>query len=75
MKVPAYIKRKMRIAAGHFAFGAALMREVDDWFSVRGFPPEVLRLGDGTSLEELECGNDVTDEFCARFDSSGFGPV
>ena len=41
-----------------------LSSEVDQYFIDRGFNIEELRCGNGKSLEELEYGNDITDEFC-----------
>lgn len=73
MKIPEYIKRKMHSAAKNFQQGAALMADVDKWFDAHGFPAEVIRSGDGTSLEEIEYGNDVTEVFCARIEAAQAG--
>lgn len=41
-----------------------LSGEVDQYFIDKGFDIEELRCGNGRSLEELDYGNDITDEFC-----------
>lgn len=69
MKVPEYIRRKMHRAAKLHAEASKLTRQVDDWFESRGYAAEVLRCGDGLSLEELDYGNDVTDILCDRIES------
>ena len=50
----AELSRKMR----------ELSNEVDQYFIDKGFDAEELRDGGGCGLEELESGNDITDEFC-----------
>jgi len=67
MKVPSEIKRKMYSAANHYQKGAAIMREIEEWFESHGIDPDDLRSGDGRSLEEIEYGNDVVDKFCDWF--------
>lgn len=73
MKVPEYIRNKMHRAAALHAEATRLMSHVDRWFEDRGFSAEVLRCGDGFSLEELDYGNDITDVFCERFENGEFG--
>lgn len=73
MKVPKYIIEKMHRLARLSAEAEALSAEIDDYFERKGIDPDELR---GASfmdvpsinthidyLTELECGNDVTDEF------------
>ncbi len=64
MKVPEYIKDKMRKVAKYSRASQMLIHEIDDYFIDKGYDIEDLRSGDGKSLEELEYGNDVTDKFC-----------
>jgi hypothetical protein len=69
MKIPEHIKNKMRRAANLTSKVTELMREVDDYFIDRGYNIEELRSENGISLEELEYGNDVTDQFCEWFEN------
>lgn len=73
MCVPNYIKVKMHRIATLQKQAASLSLEVDNWFIKHGFNIEELRCGDGQSLEELDYGNDVTDEFCNRIANGEFG--
>lgn len=72
MKVPEYIRYKMHRAARLHAEAARLMSHVDAWFEDRGYNMEELRCGDGCSLEELDYGNDIADEFCERIENGDF---
>lgn len=73
MRVPNYIKVKMHRIATLQKQSALLSAEVDNWFIEHGFSIEELRCGDGQSLEELDYGNDVTNEFCSRVANGEFG--
>lgn len=73
MKVPEHIRHKMHRLAALNSKAAALSREIDDWLIKRGFDIEELRCGDGYSLEELDYGNDITDEFCCSIENGKFG--
>lgn len=64
MKVPGYIKYKMRRAARLAKETEQTMAIVQDWFTKQGYDEDSLRSGDGYSLEQLEYGIDITDEFC-----------
>lgn len=64
MKFPEHIKNKMRRIAKLHREGSELSQEVDNWFANKGYDNEYLRSGDGISLDELDYGNDITDEFC-----------
>lgn len=69
-KVPKHIKVTLHRIARLNAQSALYMEGIEDWLRFHGFNPEAdgensLRCGDGYSLEEFECGNDVTEEFCA----------
>ena len=67
MEVPKYIQDRMRKVAKYAKRMSEEMRIVDEWFYTHGYDVELLRAGDGSTLEELEYGNDITDEFCADF--------
>lgn len=73
MRVPNYIKVKMHRIATLQKQAASLSAEVDNWFIDHGFNIEELRCGDGQSLEELDYGNDVTNELCNRIATGEFG--
>lgn len=64
MKIPNHIKQKMHRLARLQATANELSRELDSWLEKQGFDIEKLRCGNGISLEELNYGNDVTDELC-----------
>lgn len=66
MEVSKSIVRKMRRAVVLYQEACALMHEVDVYFDEQGVPPEFVRSGDGTSLEEIEYGNDVVDAFVEK---------
>ena len=72
MKIPNYIKHKMHQIAYLHSKAAAISSVVDNWFIEHGFDIEELRDGSGTSLEELDYGNDVTDTFCERVENGDF---
>lgn len=74
MKIPKHIKEKMHKIAQLNQQSASLSNEVDDWFIRHGFEMYELRCGDGTSLEELDYGNDITDILCERIECGEFGP-
>lgn len=71
MKVPKNIQDKMRKSAKLYKQARKLLNEVDEYLSenyngdtesgMDGLEP--WRSGNGVSLEEIEYGNDVTDEF------------
>lgn len=68
MKVPKYIREKMHRCAVLNAQADAEMEAVEEWLQKRGIDTETLRDGSGCSLEELEYGNDITDELCDRIE-------
>ena len=71
MKISKTIQDKMHRAAAMYAKAARTMGEIDEYLESRGVSPEVYRAGNGISLEELEYGNDITDEF-VRWAEEGF---
>lgn len=68
MKVPKYIRKKMRQMAFYANMAASLDRDVGLWLEAHGIDVESISNGDGSSYEELMYGNDVTDELCARIE-------
>lgn len=72
MKVPKYIQARMHKAAAYAQKMNDEMRIVDAWFERNGYDSDVLRSGDGYSLEELEYGNDITDVFCEEFEAGKY---
>lgn len=69
MKVPKYIRDKMHRIATLHAQAIELTREVDIWLIEHGINLDDISDGNGYSLEELDYGNDVTDELCMRLES------
>ena len=69
MKVPKYIKNRMRRVAANALIVDFYMREIEEWLETNGFDVEELRDGSGCSLEELEYGIDITEELCERIES------
>lgn len=68
MKVSKNIQNKMHKAAKLYSQASELMKEVDAYFEDKGLDMEILRDGSGISLEEIEYGNDVTDQFVLRIE-------
>ena len=68
MKVPKYIKEKMHRIAKLTYEASQEMKIVESWLETHGIEISTqisgLRGGCGYSLEELEYGNDVTNELC-----------
>lgn len=72
MKVPEHIREKMHKIAELHRRATDISDVVDSWFIEHGYYMEDLRTGDGRSLEELDYGFDVTDDFCDRFEAGEF---
>lgn len=70
MKVPNHIKQKLHRAAKMFAAASVIMSEVDEYFENKGIRSTQLRSGNGISLEEIEYGNDVTEQFCTWLENT-----
>ena len=73
MRVPEYIKKKMRRVASLNNAAAREMFEIEHWLEDHGIDTStegILRAGDGIGLEELEYGNrGAIDELCERIES------
>lgn len=63
MKIPKHIINKMHKLAKLNSESMKLSHEIDNWFMENGFNIESLRSGTGRTLDELDYGNDITDEF------------
>lgn len=75
MVIPNYIRSKMHLCASHACQAAKYDIEVVNWLEKHGVNVESISDGDGTSLEELMYGNDVTDELCHRIEEMEGGGV
>lgn len=49
-----------------------LDREINDYFESKGYNIDELRSGDGTTLEELNYGNDITNTFVNDFENGKY---
>ena len=64
MKVPKHIKGKMHRLARIYNDANKISLEIDLYFDKKGFDIDDLWQGKDFCLEELEYGNDITEEFC-----------
>ena len=69
MKVPKYIKDKMRKVVELSRRAHTEMMYIELWLEDHGFDIDSLRCGNGCSLEELELGNDAIDNLCEWIES------
>lgn len=63
MKVSIKIQNKMHKLAKLTAQAALLDRDINEYFESKGYDIDKLRSGDGSTLDELNYGNDITDVF------------
>lgn len=63
MIVSKEIQRKMHKLAKLTSQAAILDREINDYFEINGYDKDEIRAGDGNTLDELNYGNDITDQF------------
>lgn len=54
------------------AQASSLDREINDYFESEGYDIDELRRGDGTTLDELNYGNDITDIFVKEITSGKY---
>lgn len=72
MKVSKEIQNKMHKLAKLTYEAGMLDREINDYFDLHGFDVDDLRRGDGDSLEELNYGNDITEQFCKDIENGKY---
>lgn len=63
MNIPKRIQEKMHKTAQYAKKSRALAQEIDDYFINQGLDIDMLRCGNGISLDELDYGNDITEAF------------
>lgn len=72
MKVSKEIQNKMHKLAKLTRQASTLDREINEYFEEKGYDINELRSGDGTTLDELNYGNDITDIFTKEFASGKY---
>lgn len=72
MKVPKEIQNKMHRLAKLTAQASSLDREINNYFESECYDIDELRCGDGTTLDELDYGNDITDTFVKDFENGKY---
>ena len=63
MRISKDIQGKMHKLAQLTSQAAMLDREINNYFESKGYDVDELRSGDGTTLDELDYGNDITATF------------
>lgn len=63
MIVSKEIQKKMHKLAKLISQATILDREINDYFEMKGYDIDELRAGNGNTLDELNYGNDITDQF------------
>lgn len=64
MKIPKHIKCKMHRLARIYNDANKISLELTLYFEDKGFDVDDLWQGTNVCLEQLEYGNDITEEFC-----------
>lgn len=72
MKVSKEIQNKMHRLAKLTRQASILDREVNEYFEDKGYNIDELRVGDGTTLDELNYGNDITNLFVEEFENGKY---
>lgn len=72
MKISKNIQNKMHKLAQLTSQAAILDREINDYFESKGYDIDGLRSDDGTTLEELNYGNDITNTFVNDFENGKY---
>lgn len=72
MKISKNIQEKMHKLAQLTSQAAVLDKEINDYFESKGYDIDKLRSGDGTTLDELNYGNDVTEIFVNDFENGKY---
>ena len=68
MRISKDIQGKMHKLAQLTSQAAMLDREINNYFESKGYDVDELRSGDGTTLDELDYGNDITATFVKDFE-------
>jgi hypothetical protein len=72
MRISKDIQGKMHKLAQLTSQAAVLDKEINDYFESKGYYIDGLRSGDGTTLDELNYGNDVTEIFVNDFENGKY---
>lgn len=72
MRISKDIQGKMHKLAQLTSQAAMLDREINNYFESKGYDVDGLRSGDGTTLEELDYGNDITATFVKDFENGKY---
>lgn len=68
LKIPKYIRERMKLTAYYSNKAAALNRNVAKWLESHGVDVDALSDGSGCGFEELMYGCNITDELCERIE-------
>ena len=72
MRISKDIQGKMHKLAQLTLRAAMLDREINNYFESKGYDVDELRSGDGTTLDELDYGNDITATFVNDFENGKY---
>lgn len=72
MRISKDIQGKMHKLAKLISQAAMLDKEINNYFESKGYDVDELRTGDGTTLDELDYGNDITDTFVKDFENGKY---
>lgn len=72
MRISKDIQGKMHKLAQLTSQAAMLDREINNYFESKGYDVDGLRNGDGTTLDELDYGNDITATFVKDFENGKY---
>ena len=72
MRISKDIQRKMHKLAQLTSQAAMLDRDINNYFESKGYDVDELRSGDGTTLDELDYGNDITATFVNDFENGKY---
>lgn len=72
MRISKDIQGKMHKLAQLTSQASMLDREINDYFESKGYDINELRSGDGTTLDELNYGNDITNTFVNDFENGKY---
>lgn len=72
MRVPTYIKEKIKRAASLYRKARECMGEIERFFKAQRLNVEKMRDGSGGGLDEVEYGNEPTAEFFADIENGVF---